>query len=508
MLNSKTLLVITFWLIASLCTALEFIPGSAFAPDFSPPMQGSLLNMPEETLEAEVDTYKQGLYLPFSSWWLFKGAFTGAFTLGKARHNIASYRSPDDLLKAELNVLAGYEQNFADENYGFLYKGLSLKSRVGKHWQLNSLWWNGVFTGNDEAALGSELIDGYASHQDKVIRLDNVSGDISYNARNLCIALGRDSFPIGNSISGSIILNDRVNDYGYFLAEGRAGAFSLSFLHGSLKADSLSGIQNDLEGHKSYPDKYIALHQLGYHPGDKLSLFAGETIIYGNRSIDINYLLPNMFWRATEHNLWDRDNVLIYAGGKYRFHGRILLYGQAALDELKYGELFSNWWGNKYALQGGLSYNPPLLLPGKEHLTLGLELTAVRPFTYTHYMNHTMSSHDGRSLGYAKGSNLVDISCAIKVPLSYSLLWQSVVSMGKYGSFGHDYRINYQDIFPGNLSNTGTADWFEGDKTNYSSITNSLLIDVFAHHRLLIMHNSEHDSDWEHRFSAAWQFVY
>lgn len=492
----------------SLSAALELPPGSAFAPEIRIAGDGSLLEMPEEPNEAQVDIYGEVLYLPFSSWKRFRGAFAGAFRQGKARHSIAGYQSPDSLLTAELNVIAGYEHNFRDEDYGFLYKGLRLKSRVGKRWQLNSLWWNGVFTGDYEAAQGSELIDGYASYQDEVIRLDNVSGDISYNARNLCLALGRGTFPIGNSISGSIILNENVNDYAYLLAEGRAGAFTLSFLHGTLKADSLSGDQNDLEGHKSYPDKYLALHQLGYHPGDKLSIFAGETIIYGNRSMDINYLLPNMFWRGTEHNLWDRDNVLIYGGSKFRAHPRLLLYAQAALDELKYGEIFSNWWGNKYALQGGLSYHPPLAMPDSEPLTLGLELTAVRPFTYTHYMNHTMTSHDGRSLGYAKGSNIVDFSLALKLPYKQSFLWQSLISAGKYGSWGHSYTLNYQEIFPGDLINTATADWFQGDKTNYAAISNSLLIDIFAHHRLLLSHRSSRNGDWEHNLAAAWQFVY
>lgn len=507
-MNNRAFLLCLLLAVFSLGTALELPEGSAFAPEIRIPGENSLLEKPEELAEAEVDVYGKGLFLPFSSWNRFRDALASAFRQGKAQHSLAGYQSPDSLLKAELNVIAGYEHSFEDRDYGFLYKGLRLKSTVGKHWQLNSLWWNGVFTGNHEAAQGSELIDGFASYDDEEIRLDNMNGDISYNARNLCLAIGRGTFPIGNSISGSIILNDNVNDYGYLLAEGRAGAFTLSFLHGTLKADSLSCEQNDLESHKTYPDKYLALHQLSYHPGNKLSLFAGETIIYGNRSMDINYLLPNMFWRATEHNLWDRDNVLIYGGGKFRAHPRLLLYAQAALDELKYRELLGNWWGNKYALQGGLSYRPPLAMPESEPLTLGLEVTGVRPFTYTHYMNHTMTSHDGRSLGYSKGSNVWDLSLMLKLPYKQSFLWQSLISAGKYGSFGHLYNINYREAFPGNLLNTGTADWFEGEKTTYTAITNSMLIDIFAHHRLLLSHSSTHENDWEHKLAAAWQFVY
>lgn len=499
---AKLLLLLALFSCSGL-SAISLISPSAFSSPVKQSLQSSLLNIEQAAREDSISIYGKGLYHPFASIPRFGDAFVDAFRWGKARHSILGYQEGN--LAAELNVLAGYEHHHADEDYGFLYKGLRLNAEYGKHWQINSLWWNGQFLGEQSAALGSELLDGYSKPSGEHISLDNFSGDLSYGSQNLSLAIGRGKFPLGSSISGSIIMNDRVNDYAYLMAEGRVGKFSLSFLHGSLMADSTYAIYDyGFLNEKSYPDKYVAVHQLGYSPKQELNLFAGEAVIYGNRGMDINYLLPNAFWRASEHNLWDRDNMMLFAGANYKPVAPLFMYAQLALDELSYGRLFSHWWGNKYAAQGGFRY----AWSSNPQAHIGLELTAVRPFTYTHYMNHTMFSHDGRSLGYPKGSNIVDIILLLSLPYKDICLWQSGLSYSKQGSYGSDWRINYKDYFPGAISDNATAHWFEGEISKTTTWENSLLLDVFAHHRLLIGQKSSYVNTWQTEYYAAWQLSY
>jgi len=505
----KCKLIALFILVCAGLSALELGSSSAFSLPVKDEFQSSLLNCPEAEKADSILIYGNSLAHPFKSPSLFGDAVLDAFRTGQPNYSLLGYQSPNKLVQAEFNILAGYEPVFADSLYAFFYKGFRIKTAIGRHWQMNTHWWNGMFFGSQSEAASSSLIDGYNRPSNSRINLDNVSGDLSYNAKNLSLALGRGKFPLGNSISGSVILNDRVNDYAYLLAEGKAGAFSLSFLHGSLKADSTVSIYNyPAMNSKTYPEKYIAVHQLGYHPGSKLNLFLGESVIYGNRSIDLNYLLPNAFWRATEHNLWDRDNVMIYAGGSYQPFMPLFLYAQLALDEFSYGKINTNWWGNKYALQGGAQYLIPISLPDSPNPVFTAELTAVRPFTYTHYLNHTMFSHDGRSLGYPKGSNLVDISASLKVSYRERITWLSIVSYTKQGSFGSDWRENYHDVFPGESLQTGTATWFQGTVSKTTELKSSLLIDIFAHHRLLAGIIATKTPVWKSQPFAAWQFVY
>ncbi|HPM05315.1 MAG TPA: hypothetical protein PL160_06305 [Candidatus Cloacimonas sp.] len=493
-----------------LCLAgLEHIPDSAFAQPVKENFKTSLLNYPEPAKADSINVYGNGLNHPFTSIGRFGDAVLDAFRPGKARHCLVGYQSPDRLLKAEFNVLAGYEPVFAESLSAFFYKGFSLKSSLGRHWHFNTHWWNGMFFGSQSEAATSELIDGYNRPSNDRINLDNLKADLSYNGRNLTLAIGRGKFALGNSFSGSIILNDQVNDYAYLLAEGRSGDFSLSFMHGSLMADSSYSIyEYPTLNSKNYPDKYLAIHQLGYNPGDNLKLFLGEAVVYGNRSIDLNYLLPNAFWRATEHNLWDRDNVFLFAGTSFSPLERLFLYAQLALDEFSYRKLNTSWWGNKYALQGGMRYEFPLAFPDSALPTVGLEFTAVRPFTYTHYLNHAMYSHDGRCLGYPKGSNLVDLSASAFIPFQDQLSWQSVASYTRQGSFGSAWNQNYYDVFPGESLQNGTADWFQGDKAEILAVKSCILIDFLAHHRFLAGFEAEKRGAWNSHVFAAWQFVY
>jgi hypothetical protein len=488
--------------------AVRYIPGSAFNPEITDELHYSLLSYPENLREADVSIYGKGIYQPFASFPRFKDAFIDAFRTGKARHSLLGYQSPDSLLKAEFNILAGYEHNRGEHECGFLYKGYIIKATLGEHVDLNTFWWNGMFLGDKSEALLSELMDGYLKETTDKIRVDNIEAELSYNAKYIRLALGRGKFPIGNSISGSIIMNNSVNDYAYLMADASAGDFNLSFIHGSLKADSIYAIYSDSAlNSKTYPDKFVALHQISYHPTDNLSLFIGETVIYGNRGIDVNYLIPNAFWRASEHNTGDRDNMLVFGGAKFRPHPKLLLYAQTAFDEFSYNKLFTSWWGNKYALQGGIRQTLPLSMPNCPAPNLTLELTAVRPFTYTHYMIHTRYSHDGRGLGYPKGSNIVDLTLGLSLPLWQSISLQSSASYSKQGSFGSDWRQNYNDVFIGQ-SQTGTATWFQGTVTKRSTVENALLIDIFAHHRLLLGYAAEHVDKWSGKLYAGWQLNY
>lgn len=505
---TKLILQYCFLLLALPMAATRHIPGSAYNPELRDEQFYSLLNHAENPREMGIDIYGDGLYHPFASLLRFGDAFIDAFRMGKARHSLIGYQSPDSLLKAEFNILAGYEYGKGDGDWGFLYKGYRINAAYGKRISMNTYWWNAMFMGDKAEALQSELIDGY--HKDSVdkIRVDNISADISYNAPGLSIGIGRGKFPIGNSISGSIILNNRVNDYPYLMAEGRWGDFSLSMLHASLMADSVYAYHSSATVNaKNYPEKFLAQHQFSYHPGDKLKLFMGETVVYGNRGIDLNYLLPNAFWRASEHNLWDRDNMLIFGGADYHVNSNLLLYAQAALDEFSYNKLFTNWWGNKYAFQSGLAYYLPWQLAESAKPRIVFELTAVRPYTYTHYMNHTMYSHDGKGLGYPKGSNLVDATCSISVPYRNSLHWRSKLSYGKQGSKGNSWQENYNDVFAG-VTQSATANWFEGVAKNYATIENVLILDAFAHHRLLLGYSARHVDEWESKLYAGWQLVY
>ncbi len=385
-----------------------------------------------------------------------------------------------------LSLYSGIDLVANDEDsYYFFYFGSHLSGSIDHKLDFYADWWKGHFAGDLDYAGTSHLIDSWTqtSSDSTQIFLDNITGRMQYRiAPWWKAAIGRGRYEIGNNIGGSIILDDFCNDYGYASTSFNFSAFDLSLIHATLVADST------VSGYKDFPDKYLATHKLNWRPNRKLELFVGEHIIYGDRSIDVNYLLPLSFWRITEHNLSDRDNVLIFAGMNWRaYHGN-LCYINLILDELSKSEILKNWWGNKYAVQTGYSHS----FSNNNEKRLTFELTAIRPWLYTHKYIHTKFSQDRRSLGFPEGSNLIQFASELDYPILKNLKLNLHTSFTRQGSVGNDFSINYESRDP-DLDND--THWLEGSLSD--RYLGSLVIDwsPLAHHRFKIALQAEKTDD-------------
>lgn len=378
-----------------------------------------------------------------------------------------------------INVLSGIDLHYnrARESYYHFYKGLQLRANIHNRLIFWGRWWGGHFNGDlDYVRNKSHLLNGfYKDHSNHTrIYINRLAGQIRYHSAFGKLAVGRDKFNIGNNIAGSIIINDDCNEYGYFSSEINLGRIRLSFLHGMLIPDR----EDDLYPYRSYNEKHIALHQIDLDIHRNLNVFFGENIVYGNRGIDLSYLLPHTFYRITEHNLRDRDNVKIYCGLEWTFRERHFFYFNFILDELRKSEIFTDWWGNKYAAQ--LGYTHYLSSSESNFLRdrISFELTAVRPWTYTHKTLPTKYSHDGTGLGFPKGSNLVQISSEINKKILPCLNFKTFWSLTRQGDLGNCYSINY-DYRP-----KDTAKWLEGEKSDF--LDGRIVFELIpsSHHRL------------------------
>lgn len=449
----------------------------------------------------------QGFAHPFQSWSKLGNSIIDAFAPGSPEYALLRYGHRDEKMDfgCELNFIAGYDHRLEQEqSYGFVYKGLKLKSRLNKSISANAFWWNGVYTQDRDAAENlSPLVDGYLSKTPTKTRLDNLNADLTYQNSWLKLSLARGRPFVANNLSGSIILSDRVNDFGYFEAKGRLGAIHFSLLQGSLVADS-SRSQAKMAG-LDLPDKYVALHEIGWQINQNWKAAAGELVIYGDRGFDINYLLPHTFWRVAEHNQHDRDNVLIYTGIDGLAHPNLQLWFRLALDEFSYGKILGSWWGNKWAVQSGAALKIPALAVCKEAPKLSTEIVAVRPWTYTHYQNQTMYSHDRRSLGHPQGSNQVSAFLELDYPLSYTFQIHAQASWKRQGSVGNNWRINYNDVFANDYH--AETHWLEGEKTDTLELASMLNIRL-AHLQFYAGQRLKKIKTWQHSLFGGLMFQY
>ncbi len=458
---------------------------------------------------------------PFTSYNTFIKALTTFTTSKSSDDSFIDYQVVDETVSGRLQVNIGggvdYHTDF-DEYYVHPYRRVRIRGNIFNRLVFWGDWWAGRFQGDlNYAECTSPLLNRWhKSHElpgQTYTNLNSLSGQISYFFDFGNVSLGRGTHQVGDNIGGSIILNDAVNDYGYFSSKIVFGKLQLTFLHGSLIPNERDPIYSDpYDGVLRYVDKFFSQHQVNYQPFTNLELFFGEQVIYANRSVDISYLLPHTFYRIIEHNLHDRDNMLIYAGGRWLVNENLTLYGNLALDELRKSEIFGNWWGNKYALQGGFSlkYLPGFISKDNKPIRTTFEMTAVRPWTYTHKSYHTNTSHDGVGLGFPEGSNLIQGATQTELTILPYLGFNFFTSYIRQGSWGNCWSLNYTKDRMVNGELLDTAKWFEGDITNTFRSKGVFALSILAHHsvNLGIDLTKQSDKDWLKELIFSYEFMY
>ncbi len=398
--------------------------------------------------------------------------------------NFINLSDKKNLFNLQSNILGGFDfvSGKKDSSYYYTYKGFRILGQYGKNLTFYANWWAGHIGGNKNYALNNtELLNGFYKYNPTVdtnIYIDRIQGFLKYQTTIANMELGRGKFNIGENIGGSVILSNNSNDYGYFSTTFNYKNWKLSLLHCELIADSVDTNYY----YKTYENKFLALHMLEWK-NDRNHIFAGEEIVYGNRSPEINYFLPHIFWRNLEHNLNDRDNVMIFIGGEKFLSGKTKLYFNFNLDELRKSEIFSNWWGNKYAFQTGLKY----FLNKIDKSSVTFQFTAVRPWIYTHKDLIDKFSNDGVGLGFTDGSNLIQYSFLLKKKIFFGK-FKFFSKYTRQGSLGNNFSINYES------RPKDTANWLEGKITDTFHIDSSYLFKIHKHHTLKLGIKFEHST--------------
>jgi len=148
--------------------------------------------------------------------------------------------------------------------------------------------------------------------------------------------------------------------------------------------------------------KFLAAHRLEIAAHPRLFIGIGESVIYGNRGAEFEYLNPLMLYHAAEHLLGDKDNnTLTIDFTAFPFRGA-KFYGEIFIDDLSLEFPIGAYWGNKLAYLGGWYWAQPF---GWRAGELRLEYARIDPFVYTHDDSADVYEQDGEGLGSRFGPN-------------------------------------------------------------------------------------------------------
>jgi len=206
------------------------------------------------------------------------------------------------------------------------------------------------------------------------------------------LELGKDGASWGPGYHGNLALSENTPLFDMIKLKTRFSRFRFTYLHGFLRS--------------KFGRKYIAAHRLELMVKPGLYLAGSETVIYGGRGLEFEYLNPLMPYHVAEHHLGDKDNnamsfdITISLIDNYKF------YGELFIDDFTLSENPFTYFGNKFAFQVGGFLTNPL---GLRDLQLRLEYTRVEPFVYTHRDSINTYLHYDKIIGYWLGPNADDL---------------------------------------------------------------------------------------------------
>ena len=284
---------------------------------------------------------------------------------------------------------------------------------------------NGLQFGDTElASFKSNLRYNYKynSDHDSSKFFDETIGYLSAEFDYIKFKIGRDRVNIGYGPS-KILMDNYFPPMDYLSLQLNYSIFDFSFLHGKLFGNTSIA----LNGQRVISDKYNAYHRLGFNFSKHLQIGIGETIIYANRNMDLSYLNPFSFYKSAEHANQDRDNSMLFLDFRNNSFKGLTIYGTILMDDVDFTKLGTDWYGNKFIYEFGLTYEP---FPESFPLTLGVQYLRIDPYVYAHrFEDNNYTSMDigvGPNLQPNSGSHFFNIKYKphyrVELELSYQFI--------------------------------------------------------------------------------------
>lgn len=239
----------------------------------------------------------------------------------------------------------------------------------------------------------------WRNDREDVTYFDRSGGDIAYRSPYVDFRFAMQPVSWGLGESGVLILSDNVEQYPYFGISKYWSWGSFTFMHGKLLSEKTGETE---EGQAIHPDKWVVSNRFEFSPLTGMAIGLSGIVIYGNRTADWAYLFPINYFRASEHNLQDRDNALLAIDLESKIFDGVKIYGTFFIDEFRKDKIGTNWYGNKHGYQAGLHLTDPFGIP---NLAARIEYVAIMPWVYTHKYKVNRYISDMWSLGHRVGPN-------------------------------------------------------------------------------------------------------
>ncbi len=233
---------------------------------------------------------------------------------------------------------------------------------------------------------------------------DENAATLTFNYKYFYLVYGREYNQWGVGHNGNLMLSTNAPLYDQIKFVVRYWRFKYTHLTAFLEYISPEARRSIKS--QPYISQYWSGNRLDLDLGRGWQIGLSEAIIYGDRPLQVGYLNPLSFFKSLEHFYGDLDNGSLSLEFQWRALPGLKLYGEWFIDDITTGQLGSNFYGNKFAWQGGFFLVNPFSLPDVDFL---VEYTRIKPYVYSQsYRDYNKYKHYDTILGDFIGPNSDD----------------------------------------------------------------------------------------------------
>jgi hypothetical protein len=309
---------------------------------------------------------------------------------------------------------------------------------------------------------------GFSWQQNVTANQDEVDTDytsvlLKYKLDNFEAMFGKYSRSWGPGVS-SITVSQKAPTYPQFGFDWNIGpGLRFRYGHANLRSNILDEARTDSSQainkvRKVYLSRYLAAHRVELDLPKGFTLGLHEAVVYGDRDIDMIYLIPFISFWSAQNYVGDLDNVQLSVDLTYRPSQNIKIYGVFFMSEFAPRIAFEKANGNWFGWQGGAQLKS-LLIDGDNLVAEG-SWTDHRIYRHRFPVNDYYS-HD-YPMGHWMGPHAQGLFLSYDVGLK-GFQWQAIFNYVKRGELTDQmivdqYETIYHERFSGKTESRRSID--------------------------------------------------
>lgn len=296
----------------------------------------------------------------------------------------------------------------------------------------------------------------YSRKSNGNFQFSETNGSMLYHNSFITIGLTKEKMELGSGIRGQFVLSDKAPSFpAFYMKLSPADWINIYSMHGWLLSnitDSVNSYQTEMGLRSVEYSKYFVMHAIQVYPVPEVSITAGETIIYSDRSIYAGYFIPFLFYRSVDHQFTygsgeSGNNGSFFVETSVRPCRNLTTFFSLYLDEFSLTDFLK---GSNNRNQFGYTIGLKSYPLSEGNLELDAEYTKILPWVYSNWIPTQTYRNSDYILGHYIGQNADQLYVELKyTPTSrISLkLYGEAIRKGGYSDIKNQYNFNIEEPF-------------------------------------------------------------